>query len=229
VRWEHPQRGSISPADFIPLAEETGLILPLGQWVLREACRQVRLWHTEVPQLRELAVAVNVSGKQFARAQLPAEIAGALKQTGLHPRHLKLEITETAIMGTGDPALAELNDIHDTGVRFHLDDFGTGYSSLSYLRRMQIEALKIDRSFVATLGTDRTGTSIVQAIVALARTLDMRVVAEGVEHKSQADFLRDLGCDFAQGYYFARPLTAEQLVRFAARIPSSDSAAIAAA
>jgi diguanylate cyclase (GGDEF)-like protein len=229
VRWEHPQRGSISPAEFIPLAEETGLILQLGQWVLCEACRQVRLWQTEVPQLRDLAVAVNVSGKQFARAQLPAEIASALAETGFHPRHLKLEITETAIMGTGEPALAELNAIRGMGVGFHLDDFGTGYSSLSYLRRMPIEALKIDRSFIAALGSDRTGDSIVQAIVALARALDMRVVAEGVEHKSQADFLRDLGCDFGQGYYFARPLTAEQLVRFAARVPGPDNTTIAAA
>jgi diguanylate cyclase (GGDEF)-like protein len=229
VRWEHPQRGSISPADFIPLAEETGLVLPLGQWVLREACRQLRAWQTQVPQLRELAVAVNVSGKQFARAQLPAEIATALEETGLHPRHLKLEITETAIMRTGDPALAELNAVRDMGVQFHLDDFGTGYSSLAYLRRMPIEALKIDRSFVAALGTDRTGTSIVQAIVALASALDMRVVAEGVEHKSQADFLRNLGCDFAQGYFYARPLTAEQFVRFAATVPSPDNATIIAA
>jgi EAL domain-containing protein (putative c-di-GMP-specific phosphodiesterase class I) len=229
VRWEHPEHGSVAPAQFIPLAEETGLIIPLGRWVLLEACRQLKQWHTQMPQLGSIAVAVNVSGRQFARGALAAEIADALAETGLDARSLKLEITETAVMSSGDPALAELNAIRDMGVEFHLDDFGTGYSSLGYLRRMPIAALKIDRSFIAALGNDRTSTSIVEAILALARALDMRVIAEGVEHRSQADFLRNLGCGFAQGYLYARPLTAEQFVRFAATMPSPDNASIIAA
>ena len=230
VRWEHPRRGMISPAEFIPLAEETGLILPLGHWVLHEACRQAKLWQTEVPRLRELCVAVNVSGRQFARVEMPAEVAAALAKTGLCARYLKLEITETTIMESGDPAIVELNTLREMGVQFHLDDFGTGYSSLGYLHRMPIEALKIDQSFIAGMGEDRTGTSIVQAIVALAKSLDMRVVAEGVENQSQVDFLRGIGCDFAQGYYFARPLTAEELAKFAigAFVPGKTASSAAA-
>jgi diguanylate cyclase (GGDEF)-like protein/PAS domain S-box-containing protein len=225
VRWEHPQRGTLLPADFIPLAEETGLILPLGNWVLHEACRQIKLWQMQLPRLCDLSIAVNVSGRQFARAKMSAEVARVLAATGLEARHLKLEITETITMGSGDPAAAELNTLHDMGIQFHLDDFGTGYSSLGYLHRMPIDALKIDRSFIAALGGDRTGTSIVQAIVALARALEMRVIAEGVENKSQADFLRHLGCDHAQGYYFSKPLTAEQFVQFADGIPGPAKAA----
>jgi EAL domain-containing protein (putative c-di-GMP-specific phosphodiesterase class I) len=194
------------------------LILPLGHWVLHEACRQVELWQAEVPQLAELSVAVNVSGRQFARAEMAGEVAAALAETGLSAQHLKLEITETTIMESGEPAIMELNTLRDMGVHFHLDDFGTGYSSLGYLHRMPIEALKIDRSFIAAMGTDRTGTSIVQAIVALAKSLDMRVVAEGVENESQVEFLRGIGCDFAQGYYFARPLTGEQFLKFVGEV-----------
>ncbi len=229
VRWEHPLRGLLSPADFAPLAEETGLIIPLGRWVLREACRQMREWRTQRPQLRDVAVAVNVSGRQFARAELPAEVARALAESGLDSRHLKLEITETAIMESGDPALAELNAICDMGVAFHLDDFGAGCSSLACLRRMPIAALKIDRSFIAALGNDRSDTSMVEAILALSRAMHLRVVAEGVEHQSQAEFLRQLGCDFAQGYLFARPLTPEQFVRFANSVSSPDNATKVAA
>jgi diguanylate cyclase (GGDEF)-like protein/PAS domain S-box-containing protein len=229
VRWENPERGTISPADFIPLAEESGLILPLSRWVLHEACRQMKLWQTQIPQLRDLSIAVNISGRQFARGELPAQVAEVLQATGLHARHLKLEITETTIVENGAAAIAELKTLCEMGIRFHLDDFGTGYSSLGYLRRMPIEALKIDRSFIAALGGDRTGTSIVQAIVALARALEMQVIAEGVENQLQADFLRNLGCDQAQGYYFSKPLTAEQFVQFVGDFPSPEKTAISAA
>jgi EAL domain-containing protein (putative c-di-GMP-specific phosphodiesterase class I) len=229
VRWEHPQRGNISPDDFIPLAEETGLIHPLGAWVMHEACRQVKQWQTQLPGCAELIVAVNVSGRQFARPEMRTELVAALAATGLEARCLRLEITETTIMENGDPALAELNALRDMGIRFHLDDFGTGYSSLGYLHRMPIEALKIDRSFVATLGGDRMGTSIVQAIVALAHSLGMKVIAEGVENPAQADFLRNLKCDFAQGYYFGRPLTAEQFEQLACAVPAQGKAGICAA
>ena len=229
VRWEHPERGTITPVDFIPLAEETGLILPLGHWVLDKACRQMKLWQTQLPQLRDLSIAVNVSGRQFARAELTTEVAGVLAASGLHARHLKLEITETAVMKSGDMAVVELNTLHDMGVQFHLDDFGTGYSSLSYLQRMPIAALKIDRAFIARSGDDLTARSIVQAIVALARALEMQVIAEGVENQLQTDFLRNLGCDHAQGYYFSKPLTAEQFVQFVVGVPSPEKAAISAA
>jgi len=229
VRWEHPDRGVILPADFIPLAEETGLILPLGHWVLQESCRQLKEWQTQLPQLCDLSIAVNVSGRQFARVEMPAEVAGVLAATGLLARHLKLEITETTLMESGDLAVAELNALRDMGVQFYLDDFGTGYSSLGYLHRMPIEALKIDSSFIAAMSGDRTGTSIVQAIVALARALDMRVIAEGVENQSQAHFLLNLGCDQAQGYYFSKPLTAEQLVQFAGSLLIPEKAVTGAA
>ncbi len=220
IRWEHPKRGMLLPSEFIPLAEETGLILPLGEWALHEACRQMKLWQTQMPQHRDLAVAVNVSGIQFARPEMSDQVVQALADTGLHPRHLKLEITETTIMEIGDSSLAKLNTLRDMGVQFHLDDFGTGYSSLSYLHRMSIEALKIDRSFIATLGSDPTGTSIVQGIIALAHSLDIRVIAEGVENEAQLAKLTSLGCDFAQGYFFAKPLSPDDFVEFVREHPS---------
>jgi diguanylate cyclase (GGDEF)-like protein/PAS domain S-box-containing protein len=229
VRWEHPQRGTVSPADFIPLAEETGLILPLGHWVLREACRQVKLWQTLLPRFHDLSVAVNVSGRQFGRSEIPADVAAVLAETGLDPRCLKLEITETIIMENGVTTLSDLNALLDMGVQCHLDDFGTGYSSLGYLRRMPIEALKIDRSFIAGLLGNRTELPIVKAILAMALSLGMRVVAEGVENQSQAQILRELGCDFAQGYYFSRPLTPEQFIGFASGLPDPPNVIIVAA
>jgi len=208
VRWQHPERGTICPNDFIPIAEETGLILPLGSWVLREACRQLKQWQAQFPDLADLAIGVNVSGRQFARLEIVGEVQRVLSETGLHPRYLKLEITETALMENGGPAMEALAALRETGVRFHLDDFGTGYSSLGYLHRMPIDTLKIDRTFVSVMGADQTGKSIVQAIVALAHSMDMRAIAEGVETESQFKYLRDIGCDYAQGFYFARPLPA---------------------
>jgi EAL domain-containing protein (putative c-di-GMP-specific phosphodiesterase class I) len=210
----------ILPSEFIPLAEETGLILPLGNWALLEACRQMKLWQTQMPQHHDLAVAVNVSGCQFARAEMSSQVVRALADTGLHAGQLKLEITETTIMEIGDSALAKLNTLRDIGVQFHLDDFGTGYSSLSYLHRMPIEALKIDRSFIATFGGDSTGTSIVEGIIALAHSLDIRVIAEGVENQTQLAKLTSLGCDYAQGYLFSKPLSPDDFVEFARKHPS---------
>jgi diguanylate cyclase (GGDEF)-like protein/PAS domain S-box-containing protein len=215
VRWEHPKRGTIAPADFIPLAEETGLIRPMGIWALREACRQVKQWHTDVPELAELTVAVNVSGHQFGRGVMPAEIMRLLVQSGLPAKYLKLEITETTIMDNAGPALSEMMAIQAMGVQFHLDDFGTGYSSLSHLHKMPIAALKIDRSFISGMAGNRTGTAIVQAIVLLARSLEMRVITEGVENQQQADFLKGLGCDAAQGFFFAKPLGVDEMEAFA--------------
>jgi diguanylate cyclase (GGDEF)-like protein/PAS domain S-box-containing protein len=220
VRWEHPKRGMILPSEFIPLAEETGLIIPMGNWALQEACRQIKLWQTQMPHHRDLAVAVNVSGCQFARAEMSDQVIRALADSGLHARQLKLEITETSIMEIGDSALAKLNTLRDMGVQFHLDDFGTGYSSLSYLHRMPIEALKIDRSFIAALGADSTGASIVEGIIALAHSMNIRVIAEGVENETQLAKLTSLGCDYAQGYLFSKPLSPGDFVEFAGKLPN---------
>lgn len=214
LRWQHPERGMIMPADFIPIAEETGLIFPVGKWVLREACRQMKRFQIDVPELAGVAVAVNVSCSQFARRGTLDDVLLTLNDTGLDARNLKLEITESAVMDNVIPAIAEMIALRKIGVNFHLDDFGTGYSSLGYLHQMPIGALKIDRSFVSAIGSDRTGTSIVQAIIALAHSLDMGVIAEGVETEAQVAKLTGLGCDYAQGYFFAKPLSADDLVKF---------------
>jgi diguanylate cyclase (GGDEF)-like protein/PAS domain S-box-containing protein len=227
LRWKHAEHGMIRPMDFIPLAEESGLIFPLGQWVLKEACRQMKQWHARVPELDGVAIGVNVSCRQFARHGTIEAVKDALKETGLEAKYLKLEITETAVMDNAVTALAELTALRDIGVQFHLDDFGTGYSSLGCLHQMPIEALKIDRSFVGALGSDPTGTSIVQAIIALAHSMDMRVIAEGVENEMHLAKLTSLGCDYAQGYHFAQPLSPDELVTFV-REHSNASAAAAA-
>jgi len=227
LRWEHPERGLIVPTDFISLAEETGLIFPVGQWALQEACRQMKQWQTDVAEVARMAVGVNISCRQFARRGTRDAVVRALNETGLEAQYLKLEITETAVMDTIVPAIEELVALRKIGVQFHLDDFGTGYSSLGYLHQMPIEALKIDRSFVSAIGSDRTGTSIVHAIIALAHSMDMRVIAEGVENESQLAKVTSLGCDYAQGYYLAKPLSPNDLVTFARKHPCV-SAAVAA-
>jgi diguanylate cyclase (GGDEF)-like protein/PAS domain S-box-containing protein len=227
LRWHHPERGMILPMDFISLAEETGLIFSLGEWALQEGCRQMKWWQTNVPELADVAVGVNISCSQFARRNTREAVLHALKKTGLEAKYLKLEITESAVMGAVIPAIAELNALREIGVQFHLDDFGTGYSSLGYLHQMPIEALKIDRSFVSAIGSDRMGTSIVQAIIALAHSMNMQVIAEGVETDSQLTKLTNLGCDYVQGYHFAKPLSPHDLVKFA-RKRAGEGAAIAA-
>jgi len=215
LRWQHPQRGMIPPADFIAIAEETGLIFSLGHWVLQEACRQMKQWQTGVPELAEVAVGVNISCRQFARSDTQNAVRRVLNETGLEAKYLKLEITETAVMNDVTSVIVELTALRNMGVQFHLDDFGTGYSSLGYLNRMPIEALKIDRSFINAMASDRMGTSIVQAIIVLAHSMNMKVVAEGVENETQLAKLTSLGCNYAQGYYFSKPLSADHLVAFA--------------
>jgi len=209
LRWQHPERGLVEPADFIQLAEETGLILRMGEWVLREACR----WATFIgaPTLGSggLQVAVNLSPRQFNDPNLPRIVAAALKESGLPPRLLELEITESLAMRETDTTLATLQRLKKLGVSIAIDDFGTGYSSLAYLKRFPVDKLKIDRSFVAELPGDREQCAIVSAIVALAHALNVRVIAEGVEHKSQREFLGRCGCDYLQGYLVGRPQDAE--------------------
>jgi EAL domain-containing protein (putative c-di-GMP-specific phosphodiesterase class I) len=212
VRWQHPERGLVSPADFIPIAEETGLIIPIGLWVLREACRQLRSWQ-EISSITDncpnLTMNVNLSAKQLAQPDLIDQIEKILHETGLAPHYLKLEITESAIMDNVDAVTDVLLQLRERGIQLGIDDFGTGYSSLSYLHRFPIMALKVDRSFVSRMGDDRENLEIVRTIVSLAHNLKMDVVAEGVETVEQLAQLRALGCELGQGYLFSKPVNCE--------------------
>ncbi len=204
VRWEHPELGLVSPAEFVPLAEETGLIKQLGRWVLREACSRARRWQTLAG--RPVRVAVNLSGKQFSDRDLVGHIAGVLEDAALAPSQLELEITENTVMHNTDTSIAMLLELKRLGIHLSVDDFGTGYSSLSYLKRLPLDTLKIDRSFVGHVPGDADDTAIVQAIVAMAHSLRLGVVAEGVETATQVEFLREVGCDLVQGYFLGRPM-----------------------
>jgi diguanylate cyclase (GGDEF)-like protein/PAS domain S-box-containing protein len=206
VRWRHPKRGLVSPNEFIPIAEETGLIVPLGDWVLEQACQKMRQWQLEFPDLCDLKISVNLSGKQFASPDLVPVVEQVLRNSGLRPECLDLEITESVLMEDADAAIRTLLDLKALGVGLQIDDFGTGYSSLSYLHRLPFDTLKIDRSFVSSMGIQEDGLEIVRTIMALAQSLRMRVVAEGVENRSQLAYLRDMGCGFGQGYHFFKPL-----------------------
>lgn len=208
VRWLHPTKGVIAPLDFIPLAEETGLILPLGAWVLEEACRQLKHWQEAWPQGATLTMSVNISARQLYQSDLPALVAAILHKVDLPPTCLKLEITESAYLGDITAATTAFAGLHALGVQLQLDDFGTGYSSLSYLHRLAIDTLKIDRSFIQHMTTDERHREIVRAIVTLAHSLHLTVIAEGVETEEQLAQIVQLGCEQAQGYLFAKPLAA---------------------
>ena len=219
VRWAHPVRGMVAPDKFIPLADETGLIGEIGHWVLLEACAQTRRWHDA--GLGGIKVSVNVSAVQFRQCDLTQIVAGALAATGLPPWCLDLEITETVLMQDADATIATLLALKAMGVCISVDDFGTGYSSLAYLKRFPIDTLKIDKSFMRDVTCDGHNAAIVRTVIALAKNLDLESIAEGVETEEQLDFLRAEGCDRLQGYYFSKPLPAEQLeafVRAAGRI-----------
>ncbi len=209
VRWQHPQRGFVSPEKFIPLAEETGLIIPLGMLVLREACHQVRQWQKLFLKENSLTISVNLSVKQFAQPDLLGQIDQVLDETNLDSRSLKLEITESAIMGNQEETLRLLNQIKERQIQLSIDDFGTGYSSFSYLHRLPFDTLKIDRSFVSQLDQVKKHSQIVEAIATLAQKLKMQVIAEGIETEQQLAHLRNLGCDFGQGWFFSKPLSQE--------------------
>jgi len=212
VRWVHPTRGMIPPDKFIPLADETGLISELGAWVLLEACAQTRRWHEA--GFEGLKVSVNVSAVQFRQNDLMQLVAAALAQTGLPPSCLDLEITETVLMQDADATIATLRDLKAMGVSISVDDFGTGYSSLAYLQRFPIDTLKIDKSFMRDVTRDGQNAAIVRTVIALAKSLGLQSIAEGVETLEQVEFLRAEGCDRLQGYYFARPLPAPALLDF---------------
>ena len=213
VRWAHPQRGMVSPADFIPLAEETGLILALGRWVLHNACKQLASWQDD-PELRELTMAVNVSSRQFRHATFVDDVARVLAITGAPSGLLKLELTESLLVEDMETTIATMTALGGYGVGFALDDFGTGYSSLSYLKRMPLDQLKIDQSFVRDLLTDPNDAAIVDTIIALSRSLGLEVIAEGVETPAQRDLLARAGCRLYQGYLFSRPLPPDLLEAF---------------
>jgi len=205
LRWEDPDRGLVMPDQFLEVAEETGLIVPIGKWVLEEACRQVASWRRRWPGARPWSVAVNLSARQVARSGLAGEVAAALSASGLEPSWLCLELTESVLIEATTSAMHMLASLKALGVRLGIDDFGTGYSSLSYLRRFPVDVVKVDRSFVAGLGDDGEDDAIVAAVIGLTQRLGLRAVAEGVETEEQARRLRELGCDLAQGYLFARP------------------------
>jgi diguanylate cyclase (GGDEF)-like protein len=209
IRWQHPELGLVSPDRFIPLAEETGLIAPIGRWVLRTACRQLQAWHAAGHT--RLVMAVNLSARQFLAQDIPQLVREVLEEHGLPARALELELTETALMHNADAVRGTLQALKDLGVVLALDDFGTGYSSLNHLRRFPIDAIKIDRSFTAEMASSDDTTAIVRAIVAMARSLGVQAVAEGVENEAQLRFLAALQCDRVQGYHLGRPQPAAEL------------------
>ena len=206
LRWQHPTKGLIHPAEFIEVAEDTGLIVPLGSWVLSEACRQLRLWQDQFPSHRDLTISVNLSGRQFAQRDLVAEVRNTLERSGLRGGNLGLEITESVIMQNAEHAVSMMFQLRELDVEVCLDDFGTGYSSLNYLVQFPTSVIKIDRSFVSDINSRRQNVEIVRAIVSLARNLGMKVVAEGVETTDQLSHLKRMHCDYAQGYLFSEPV-----------------------
>jgi EAL domain-containing protein (putative c-di-GMP-specific phosphodiesterase class I) len=219
LRWRHPERGWVPPVDFVPLAEETGLIGQIGEWVIETACRQVKAW--EDAGLGPLQVAVNVSGQQFVRGAILDVVMRKVWEAGIRPDRLQLEITESVILQDAEDNIETLQALADAGFSLAVDDFGTGYSSLSYLKRFPIDVLKIDRSFVRDLHTDRDDAAICAAILAMAHELGLKVVAEGVELEEQLEFLRQHRCDAAQGYLIGRPMPPAE---FAAAMASAGAA-----
>jgi EAL domain-containing protein (putative c-di-GMP-specific phosphodiesterase class I) len=211
LRWRHPKRGEISPAEFIPIAEENGLIEPIGRWVLEQACRQGAEWYRARPDSAPLTISVNLSAVQVTRRSLPEVVASVLRASGLDPACLSLEITETVMVRDADGLGEMLQALKALGVRLVLDDFGTGYSSLSYLTRLPLDMLKVDRSFVDGLGSESRDTAITETIIAMSRALSLDVVAEGVETAEHVRELSRLGCGLAQGFHFSRAVPATQI------------------
>lgn len=214
IRWNHPRRGMVSPGEFIPLAEETGLVIPLGRWILYESCRQMREWQRKNPWTESLKMSVNLSSKQFLAPDLVEQVFAALVATQLDPKNLKLEVTESHVMENSDKAVTMMNALREIGIEMSLDDFGTGYSSLSYLHRLPVNYLKIDRSFVSRMVESVENGEIVHTIIKLAQNLKMKVIAEGIETIEQLAKLKLLNCEFGQGYYFAKPLSVDSAARF---------------
>jgi diguanylate cyclase (GGDEF)-like protein len=213
VRWRHFERGIVSPATFIPVAEDTGLVVPLGRWVLREACRQARQWQSSAPEGQPFAISVNLSVREFGQPDLVKAVASILDETGLPPKALRIEITESAIIGQKHPAIETVEQLRDLGASIHLDDFGTGYSALSYLHRLPLDAVKVDRAFTSSIDLEERPLHVVKAIVSLAHAIGLEVVAEGVSNERQLKLLREMGCDLAQGFIFSRPCDVAEMDR----------------
>ncbi|AOV18810.1 hypothetical protein BJI67_16355 (plasmid) [Acidihalobacter aeolianus] len=211
IRWRHPERGLVSPAEFIPLAEETGQILPIGRWVINAACAQLRLWQSD-PLMRHLTLSFNISSRQFQQPEFPRIVRRALQRHAAPADHLKIELTESVLLDNAEHAIAVMQQLRELGIRFSLDDFGTGYSSLQYLKRLPLDQLKIDQSFIHDISTDSGDLSIVQAIMAMASKLGFEVIAEGVETHEQRELLASIGCFAYQGYLFGRPVSATALL-----------------
>lgn len=218
VRWRHPERGLVGPAEFIPFCESRGLITPIGRWVLREACRQLKAWQDQ--GLARVPVAVNLSALEFRQRDVAGEIAAVLQETGLAPQYLEVELTESVLMHQSGQTLETLNALKALGIGISIDDFGTGYSSLAYLKRYPIDKLKIDRSFVADTPGNADDVAIVTAIIQMARSLQIQTVAEGVETREQVDLLQRLGCHFIQGYVVAKPQDAQEVLRWMRERPA---------
>jgi diguanylate cyclase (GGDEF)-like protein len=219
VRWQHPTRGMVSPGQFIPLAESSGLIMPLGQWVLETACKQLAEW-AESPKAAHLTVSVNVSARQFHQSDFVQEVLTALQHTGAPAHRLRMELTESMLVQDMDDIIAKMTRLKALGVGFSLDDFGTGYSSLAYLKLLPLDQLKIDQAFVRDLLTDPNDAAIAKTIVALGQSLGLSVMAEGVETLAQRDFLRKLGCTAYQGFFFGRPGTSDDIRRHVDTVPA---------
>jgi diguanylate cyclase len=231
VRWQHPQRGMVSPGEFIPLAERTGLMGPLGDWVLKTACQQLAAWQRR-PETESLVLAVNVSALQFAQPDFVAKVLARVEQAGIDPSRLKLELTESMLAHDLEDIIAKMTALKARGIGFSLDDFGTGFSSLSYLRRLPLDQLKIDQSFIANMLNSAKEAAIVQALISLGQSLNIQLIAEGVETSEQRRFLQAHGCAVCQGYLFSRPVTCsdfEALLRPSAVAPPPVQAARAIA
>jgi EAL domain-containing protein (putative c-di-GMP-specific phosphodiesterase class I) len=213
IRWDHPTRGLLLPGEFLPIAEESGLILPIEKWVLHEACSQLKQWHEKYPSLRNVSVNVNISNRQFAQSSFIDGVMKALTVNGLNPESLKLEITENVLISNYAAANEVFTKLRNFGVQLEIDDFGSGYSALGYLQHFPISAIKIDKSFVDEMGKSRRGIALIRAIISMARELDMEAIAEGIETGEQLDQLRKLSCNLGQGFLLSRPLSKEAAQR----------------
>lgn len=212
IRWQHPTRGMVSPAQFIPLAEEIGMILPIGDWVIEQACAQLKLWEMD-PAMRDIRLSVNVSPRQLAQPYFVEQVKEAIEKTGIRASQLKLELTESFILHDVDEAIEKMHELNRIGIRFAMDDFGTGYSSLAYLTHLPLEQLKIDQSFVRDIGSDKNSRVMVRTIINIANNFGLQVVAEGVETDEQLAFLRQFGCNKFQGYFFGKPVPVQEFER----------------
>ena len=222
VRWLHPRLGLLAPLKFIPVAEETNLIVPLGEWILTQACRQMQSWRDQYGAALDVSVTVNISIRQFQQRELVDLVSRALKNSGLPARLLILEITESFMMQDTEATIEKLHELKKLGVRLAIDDFGTGYSSLSYLQRFPIDILKIDKSFIDKLGQGSEGNAVAKAIIMMGDSLNLKTIAEGIEHLEQINELQLLGCEAGQGFHFAKPLTVGDMGEFLLNLPSLD-------